>query len=254
MKSIKVLMIEDNKYIVDMVKEYFSSKSSIEVVKEAYDGEEGIKIIAEDLEGYDIIILDLIMPIKDGLYVLEEMKKRNIDKKVIILTSYSTGEAIRKVSDYDVNYFILKPFELSDLEKKVIEVVESDKTVRKSIDLNHNNLEKSVTKMLHELGIPSHIKGYQYIRKAITIIYNNPELTFSITKELYPKIAKTFNATSSRVERAIRHAIDVSWNRGNWQLMEDLFGHSVDVDKAKPTNSEFIVTIADNLKLQYAKV
>ena len=111
----------------------------------------------------------------------------------------------------------------------------------------------TITKTLHELGVPSHIKGYQYIREGITIVYKHPEIVGGITKELYPEIAKTFSSTVSRVERAIRHAIEVSWNLGNWDLMEEIFGYSVDIDKAKPTNSEFIVTIADKLRLEFSK-
>ena len=121
----------------------------------------------------------------------------------------------------------------------------------KSIDVYKNNLQISITKILHELGVPSHIKGYQYIREGIYIIYENPEVIGGITKELYPDIATKFETTVSRVERAIRHAIEVSWNRGNWDLMEEIFGHSVDIDKAKPTNSEFIVTVADKLRLEF---
>ena len=124
----------------------------------------------------------------------------------------------------------------------------------KNIDLHYNNLQISITKILHELGIPSHIKGYQYIREGISIIYERPETIGGITKELYPELATKFSTTVSRVERAIRHAIEVSWNRGNWNLMEEIFGHSVDIDKAKPTNSEFIVTIADKLRLEFHKV
>ena len=123
----------------------------------------------------------------------------------------------------------------------------------KSVNLVRNNLQISITKMLHELGMPSHIKGYQYIREGICMIYDNPEMIGGITKELYPDLATKFDTTVSRVERAIRHAIEVSWNRGNWDLMEEVFGHSVDIDKAKPTNSEFIVTIADKLRLEYMK-
>ncbi len=120
----------------------------------------------------------------------------------------------------------------------------------KSINLISNNLQISISKMLHELGMPSHIKGYQYIREAISMVYDNPEIVGGITKELYPTLAGKFDTTVSRVERAIRHAIEVSWNRGDWDLMEEIFGHSVDIDKAKPTNSEFIVTVADKLRLE----
>ena len=124
---------------------------------------------------------------------------------------------------------------------------------QKSIDLYQNNLDISITKILHELGVPSHIKGYQYIREGISIIYKDPSVIGGITKELYPMLAEKFDTTVSRVERAIRHAIEVSWNRGSWDLMEEIFGHSVDIDKAKPTNSEFIVTVADKLRLEYHK-
>ena len=155
------------------------------------------------------------------------------------------------VSEYGVNYYVLKPFNLSDLEDKILSVFDTQES--KTINLYHSNLQISITKMLHELGMPSHIKGYQYIREGITMIYNDPNIIGGITKELYPELASKFDTTVSRVERAIRHAIEVSWNRGNWDYMEELFGHSVDIDKAKPTNSEFIVTVADKLRLEFSK-
>jgi len=251
MEKTKVLIIDDNKNLVQMIKEYFNDHADIEISLEAYDGVEGVRLIDKKKDEFNLILLDLIMPNKDGVSVLEYMKKKGIDKKVIVLTSYNTQEVIRKVAEMGVNYFILKPFELEDLEKRIIEVSEGSKFGGKTIDLYHNNLQKSITSTLHELGVPSHIKGYQYIREGVTLIYQNPEMVGGITKELYPEIAKKFSTTVSRVERAIRHAIEVSWNRGNWQLMEDIFGHSVDIDKAKPTNSEFIVTIADKLRLEF---
>jgi two-component system response regulator (stage 0 sporulation protein A) len=236
-----------------MIKEYFNNHDSIEVVGEAHDGEEGLKLIQKE-DTYDVIVLDLIMPKKDGIYVLETMNKLNIDKKVIVLTSYNSQDIIRRVSELGIQYFLLKPFELNELEKRIKETVVGSEYENSSLDLYHNNLQISITKILHELGLPSHIKGYQYIREGISIIYNNPEIVGGITKELYPEIAEKYDTTVSRVERAIRHAIEVSWNRGNWDLMEEIFGHSVDIDKAKPTNSEFIVTVADKLRLEFHKV
>ena len=254
MKNIRVLMIDDSKELITMVKEYFSSNNtSIKISLEAYDGDEGIKIIREKKNEYDVIILDLIMPKKDCISVLEVIKNEGIDKKVIVLTSYNAQEMIRRVSEYGINYFILKPFELKDLERRITESVDESKYANTSIDLYHNNLQISITKILHELGIPSHIKGYQYIREGVSVLYEHPEIVGGITKELYPDIAGKFKTTPSRVERAIRHAIEVSWNRGNWDLMEEIFGHSVDIDKAKPTNSEFIVTVADKLRLEFQK-
>lgn len=253
MEKIRILMIDDNISLVDMVKEYFKKNEHIEISLEAYNGEEGIKIIENEQNRYDMILLDLIMPKRDGMYVLEEMKNRGIDKKVIVLTSYNASEVIRTVSEYGVNYFMLKPFELIDLEKRILEASRR-KDDYKNVDLYKNNLNVSITKILHQLGIPSHIKGYQYIREGIGIIFDRPETIGGITKELYPELAEKFSTTVSRVERAIRHAIEVSWNRGDWDLMEEIFGHSVDIDKAKPTNSEFIVTIADKLRLEFHKV
>ncbi len=253
MEKTRILMIDDNIELVGVVKEYFKDHADIKVVLEAYDGQEGLNLIEKKQEEYDLVLLDLIMPNKDGLSVLEYMNKKHIDKKVIVLTSYNTQDMIRKVSELGVNYFILKPFELADLEKRIEEVIEGVKFGSKAVDLYRNNLQISITKILHELGVPSHIKGYQYIREGIIMLYEKPEVIGGITKELYPEIAKQYNTTVSRVERAIRHAIEVSWNRGNWQLMEEIFGHSVDIDKAKPTNSEFIVTVADKLRLEFHK-
>lgn len=250
MNNIRVLMIDDNKNLVEMVKEYFKDDEQISIDLVANDGIEGIELIEKKQDKYDVILLDLIMPKKDGMYVLEEMKKRNIDKKVIVQTSYNSQDVIEEVSSYGVNYFILKPFELSDLHKRILNVFDQNK----KINITNNNLQISITKVLHELGIPSHIKGYQYIREAVGIIYERPEIIGGITKELYPELAQKFDTTVSRVERAIRHAIEVSWNRGSWDLMEEIFGHSVDIDKAKPTNSEFMVTIADKLKLDSIKI
>lgn len=244
-------MIDDNINLVEMVKDYFENNNRIDIVGSAYDGEEGLKIIKENKLDYDLILLDLIMPKKDGLAVLKELKANNINKNVIVATSYNAPDTIRKVSEYGANYYILKPFELPDLEDKILDTFTTSE--KKSINILNNNLQISISKMLHELGMPSHIKGYQYIREAIILVYDNPDIVGGITKELYPTLASKFDTTVSRVERAIRHAIEVSWNRGDWDLMEEIFGHSVDIDKAKPTNSEFIVTVADKLRLEYVK-
>ena len=249
MEKIKVLMIDDNINLVEMVKEYFKDNKNIEISLTAHDGQEGLKLLEQEQGKYDVVLLDLIMPKKDGLYVLEQVNKKNMDCNIIVETSYNSQDAIRQVSEYNVNYFILKPFELTDLESRIIDVVNSKNKEGKHINIKQNNLQISITKILHVLGIPSHIKGYQYIREGIGIIYSHPETIGGITKELYPELANKFDTTVSRVERAIRHAIEVSWNRGDWDLMEEIFGHSVDIDKAKPTNSEFIVTIADKLRL-----
>ena len=253
MKKTNVLMIDDNVELVNMVKEYFEENEEIAITLCAHDGIEGLDMIENDADKYDVILLDLIMPKKDGMQVLRDMKEKNIMRKVIVLTSFNTQEVIREASELGISYFILKPFELSELERRILECNNDDSYSKRTIDMKYNNLQVSITKILHELGVPSHIKGYQYIREGISVLFERPEVIGGITKELYPEIAEKFDTTVSRVERAIRHAIEVSWNRGNWQLMEDIFGHSVDIDKAKPTNSEFIVTVADKLRLEFHK-
>ena len=240
--------------MVELIKEYFRESSKIEVALTAYDGEEALEKISNEEDKYDVLILDLIMPKKDGLYVLEELKKSKKQKNIIVLTSYNEPDTIRRVSEYGVRYFMLKPFDFKEFEKKILELIEGNKMQSQVIDLHDHNIQISITKILHQLGIPSHIKGYQYIREAISLVYTNPSLIGGITKELYPEIGQKYKTSVSRVERAIRHAIEVSWNRGDWGLMEDIFGHSVDIDKAKPTNSEFIVTIADKLRLEMLKI
>ena len=253
MEKTRLFVIDDNENLVGMVREYFKKNPNIDVVLEAKDGNEGIFLIDKKKNEFDVILLDLVMPKKDGVEVLEYLYKNGIDKKVIVLTSYNTQDMISKVASLGASYFMLKPFELVDLENKIYSLSRRMNEKGEFIDLFHNNLQISITKTLHELGVPSHIKGYQYIREGITLVYKRPDIVGGITKELYPEIAKKFNSTVSRVERAIRHAIEVSWNRGNWDLMEEIFGHSVDIDKAKPTNSEFIVTIADKMRLDYNK-
>lgn len=252
--KIKVLVVDDNEGLVGLIKEYFSSSDKIEVVGSVSNGEEAVKLIDENKLDYDLILLDLVMPVKDGIYVLNHMKEKNIKKKVIVMTSYNEEQTIRDVSEFGVRYYCLKPFDLEDLKNKIIQTITYKKNNDRIIEIENKDIQIQVTKLLHALGIPSHIKGYQFIRSAILMVYENPGLIGGITKELYPDLSIKFNTSIQRVERAIRHAIEVSWLRGDIDLMEDIFGHSVDIDRAKPTNSEFIVTIADKLRLEMINV
>ena len=252
--KIKVLVVDDNEGLVGLIKEYFSSSDKIEIIKSVSNGDEAIKILEANKIDFDIMLLDLIMPVKDGISVLSYMKENNIKKKVIVMTSYNEEQTIRDVSEYGVRYYCLKPFDLEDLKNKIIQTITYKKNNDKIIELENKDIQIQVTKLLHALGIPSHIKGYQFIRSAILMVYDNPGLIGGITKELYPDLSIKFNTSIQRVERAIRHAIEVSWLRGDIDLMEDIFGHSVDIDGAKPTNSEFIVTIADKLRLEMINV
>ena len=241
-----ILIVEDNLGFASVIKEYFKDSDIVDIKYSAKDGLEGLDILNNNEEDIDMVLLDLVMPRKDGIYFLEEVQKKEVNKDIIVMTSFNSDEIIRRVSALGIKYLMLKPFEMNDLENKITGLLESPKR-----DMFSNDLKMCLTKLLHELGMPSHIKGYEYIREGILLLYNDPSIIGGITKELYPEIADKYNTSVSRVERAIRHAIEVSWNRGNLDLMEEVFGHSVDYDKAKPTNSEFIVTLADKLKLEY---
>ena len=251
--KIKVLAVDDNAAQISLVEKYFNGSEKIEIVGKASNGMEAIKYLDNNVD-FDIMLLDLIMPVKDGISVLEYMKENNINKKVIVVTSFNEEETIRQVSEFGVKYYVLKPFELKNLENIIINTAASKKSKQELLELQDKGMQIQVTNILHALGIPSHIKGYQYIRSAILMVYDNPSLIGGITKELYPDLGVKFNTSIQRVERAIRHAIEVSWLRGDIDLMEEIFGHSVDIDRAKPTNSEFIVTIADKLRLDMINV
>ena len=171
-----------------------------------------------------------------------------------MMSAFSEEETIRQVSEYGVKYYAFKPFKMESLEGRIISLYNAHKSQNELIELQDKGLQMQVTKILHALGIPSNIKGYQYVRSAILMVYDNPGFIGGITKELYPDLSLKYNTSIQRVERAIRHAIEISWDRGDIDLMEEIFGHSVDIDRAKPTNSEFIVTIADKLRLDMINI
>ena len=244
---INVLMIDNNSSIKD-VKQYFSIKkdSVVNIKYEVADGLEAIDIINKYKNNIDVILMDTILPSLDGLGILKFLKKENITSKVIIYSNFNNESLVKSLSQYDISFFLYK-----NIDKKILEerIIDSTILVNQNKEPNNSNLTQGLSKLLHDLGMPSHIKGYQYIRDSIELMYNNPDTLGGITKEVYPYIAEKYNTTSSRVERAIRHAIEVSWARGDYDLMEEIFGHSVDFDRAKPTNSEFLATITDKLAL-----
>jgi len=245
--KIRVFMVDDNQSVVKAVKEYFEKHAVIEVIGNANNGEEALEKIIRYGDRIDLIIMDFIIPKMDGLSVLEELKKKGINKKSIIITGMNSLEVIKKCTEVGVSYYMLKPFRFEALEKHIVNSMTKQSN---TLSINDRDLKQAITTLLHSLGIPSHIKGYRYIREGIDLMYNKPSMLGAITKELYPEIAERYDTTTSRVERAIRHAIEVSWTRGDYELMEDIFGHSVDYDRAKPTNSEFIATLADKLRLE----
>ena len=189
---------------------------------------------------------------------MREMNKPHLPN-VIMLTAFGQEDVTKKAVDLGASYFILKPFDMENLASQIRQVsgtttssIRKSSTVyRSQTEAKPKNLDASITSIIHEIGVPAHIKGYMYLREAISMVYNDIELLGSITKVLYPDIAKKFNTTASRVERAIRHAIEVAWSRGNIESISSLFGYTVSMTKAKPTNSEFIAMVADKLRLEH---
>ena len=258
MEKIKVFLVDDNRELVQMMEEYLESQDDMEIVGVAYNGRECLDLIEES--DPDVLILDIIMPHIDGLGVLTKLRAMELTNtpNIIMLTAFGQEEVMKKAVALGASYFILKPFDLDNLAKQIREVgdtgdqalsfnIKKEKTEKKP----KRNLEADITNIIHEIGVPAHIKGYMYLREAISMVYNDIDLLGSITKVLYPEIASHFNTTASRVERAIRHAIEVAWSRGNVDAISSLFGYTVSVTKAKPTNSEFIAMVADRLRLEH---
>ena len=247
--KINALVVDDSMEFTSSVKGYFKNNAVIKIVDVVTDGEKAVDYIKEHQDNIDVILMDLIIPGKDGLQILEELEELKIKKHLIILSSYRKDYTIRMTSRFNVDYYMLKPINLSSLENRIKEVMEENKNelyVEKQVN---PKIQLQVTELLHNLGVPSQIKGYQYLREGILMLYESTGLIGGITKEVYPEIALRYNTTPSRVERAIRHAIEVSWNRADYEMMNKIFGHSIDYDRAKPTNSEFMVTLSDALRL-----
>lgn len=246
MKNVRLFIVDDNAKWVEIVDEYFKNNDLIKVIQKAYDGKEALKILKDKSKEFDLLLLDLILPKKGGLLILEKIKELDTKKPIIISTSFSNDNITSMISKYNINYIIVKPYELKELELIIKKVMQNEISSYCNKDLND-----SVIKILHELGVPSNIKGYKYIKEGIVQVFYNPSMIDKVTKTLYPVISEKYNTTPTRVEGAIRHAIEVSWNRGKWDVMENLFGNSYDIDKARPTNAGFIVTIAEKLRLEY---
>ncbi|MFB6465877.1 sporulation transcription factor Spo0A [Cytobacillus sp. Hz8] len=261
MRKIKVCVVDDNRELVGLLEDYISSQEDMEVVGIAHNGQECLDTLQH--VDPDVLVLDIIMPHLDGLAVLERLRdmKKNPQPSVIMLTAFGQEDVTKKAVELGASYFILKPFDLENLANHIRQVSgRSSAIIRKPAsppayrtpaDSKPKNLDASITSIIHEIGVPAHIKGYLYLREAISMVYNDIELLGSITKVLYPDIAKKYNTTASRVERAIRHAIEVAWSRGNIDSISSLFGYTVSMSKAKPTNSEFIAMVADKLRLEH---
>lgn len=252
-----IVIADDNKELVLMLSEFLKTKNNLNVVKAFNSG----KQLLNYLENVtcDLLLLDIFMPEIDGVAVLEELNssssKYKKPNKIIMLTAFNNESLMVKASNLNADYFVMKPLDLTKLHQIIIELLDSKTKGNKNSIINlkseDNSLDLEITSILHEIGVPAHIKGYLYLREAITMVYNNIEILGGITKVLYPVIAKKYKTTSSRVERAIRHSIEVAWNRGNIDVISKIFSYTISYNKSKPTNSEFIAMLADNLRLAH---
>ena len=267
--KISVLIADDNKEFCSILNDYLLNQRDIIVTGIAKDGLEALDLIQE--KEPDLVVLDIIMPHLDGLGVLEKLNSMKLNKipRVMVLSAVGQDKITQKAIKLGADYYVVKPFDMDVFTKRIrdmfstIDVQESGNRLAQkssiivsretSIPASHNepeDLETEITSIIHEIGVPAHIKGYMYLREAITMVVNDMELLSAVTKELYPSIAKKYNTTASRVERAIRHAIEVAWGRGQVEAINKLFGYTINTEKGKPTNSEFIAIIADKLRLK----
>ena len=263
MGKINVAIVDDNERIVNLLQDILKGDSDIEVVGTSENGIDALEMIKEKKP--DVVLLDLIMPKLDGLGVMEKIRFDDSIKKApsfIVITAIGQEGVTESAFELGASYYIMKPFD-NNMVLARIKQVRGDLHNNKLIenhrvsayenkdDYKERNLESDVTNIIHEIGVPAHIKGYQYLRDAIMMSVNDSEMLNSITKLLYPSIAKRHKTTPSRVERAIRHAIEVAWSRGKMDTIDELFGYTVSNGKGKPTNSEFVALIADKIRLEY---
>ncbi len=254
----KILIADDSTETLNMVSEFLKMQSFIDVVKSFTNGRELLKHLEN--ESCDILLLDIFMPELDGVEILNQINsnsKYHRPKKVVMFTGFSNENIMARASKAGADYFIVKPVNLDNLQKTLISLLNEENNKKgNSFNLKEDknsvvNLDKEITDLLHEIGVPAHIKGYMYLRESITMVYNDIDILSGITKVLYPTVAKKYNTTSSRVERAIRHSIEVAWNRGNVDAISQIFSYTISYNKSKPTNSEFIAMIADKLRLAH---
>lgn len=252
--GISVLIADDNKIFANSLAEFLKIQPGIQVAGVAYDGEEAYGMVLETKP--DIVLIDMVMPKRDGLAVLKRLSETRLEKtpEYIAMSVTSSERVIDSATGLGAEYFLLKPQENAAILDTIRSLsdhpaVSPNNQSADTCPTPNRDLECVVTKYMHELGVPAHIKGYQYIRTAILMVIDDMDLLNYITKQLYPTIAKQYGTTSSRVERAIRHSIEVAWNRGKPEIMNDIFGYTIDTGKGKPTNSEFIAMVADQIRL-----
>ena len=239
---IKVMLTDVNEDARSMLQDALEKTGRFTVVGSTGDGNEVLQMVADAKP--DVLVLDLILPGMDGLGILRRLdgEKR---PKILAVSNFVTQEVVAEAGNLGASMFLSKPYNESAMVEHLISLAEKNEK-----QLHGPGLEELVTSIIHEVGVPAHIKGYQYVREAIMITVENMAVINSVTKVLYPEVAKRYHTTPSRVERAIRHAIEVAWDRGDLETLQRFFGYTVSNAKGKPTNSEFIAMISDRIRLK----
>lgn len=271
-RAIRIVIADDNREFAGVLEKFFASQDDMEVVGLAYNGAEAIEVLRST--PCDVVVLDMIMPHIDGLGVIEAMVDFPDKPKFIVLSSFGHENVTKKAIVLGVSYFLMKPFDLNVLCKRIRQLFDDRKqqdtyTLRETSSLymssdqrpesyevvkapakkfNEQEWSMRITKIIQHMGVPAHVKGYQYLRDAIMFVIDDGELIGKVTRELYPKIAALYNTSATRVERAIRHSIELAWDRGNIEYINRVFGYTISIERGKPTNSEFIALVADRLK------
>jgi two-component system response regulator (stage 0 sporulation protein A) len=249
--KIKVLIADAGEDYRTLLRDTLNAEGDMEVVGAAADGAEALALLEQ--EQPDVLLLDLVLPRVDGLEVLRQMGERGMRTAPLVVSAFFNQQMIARSAELGAWYFIPKPCDVAALAERIRQSARTEDVAAAPITEMRPaepDLESTVTEVIHEIGVPAHIKGYQYLREAIILTIGDMEIINAVTKVLYPAVAKKFDTTPSRVERAIRHAIEVAWDRGDLETLQKFFGYTVSNIKGKPTNSEFIAMIADCLSLR----
>lgn len=245
--SKKILIANENVDETKRIYEKLTSEENLFEIQMANNGKEATNFLM--MGDVDLLIVDLVLPEMDGFEVIEKAKEINKNTKIIVISALASDVFIKKATSLGASYFMLKPISLDVLKKRITDIFEQDETSRGKPNFD-KEIEEKITNIFITVGIPAHIKGYQFLREAIKLSMENPDIINSITKKLYPSIAEKFETSASKVERAIRHAIEVAWNRGKIENINSVFGLTVYSNNEKPTNGEFIALVADKMLLE----
>ena len=261
MDKLNIAIADDNEDTLKLLNEMLSKEEDLQVVGSANNGEDAYSLIKQKKP--DVVLLDLVMPKMDAISVMERIQE---DKEIqsppdfIVLSAIGQESVTEIAMNFGAKFYMMKPFDNKTVVNRIKNIKRPQSMMKRRTGLHameyqeaeeKPNLEAEVTDIIHEIGVPAHIKGYQYLRDAIIMSVNDIEMLGSITKSLYPTIAKMHQTTPSRVERAIRHAIEVAWSRGKMDTIDALFGYTINNGKGKPTNSEFVALIADKIRLEH---